>query len=66
MRKFVFTKSGEKYFKKLSSQDQKNCIEKLQFLKDSNTFEYNIKAVQILLPETHRLRAGNIRMFVRY
>ena len=65
MRTFIFSKSGEKYFQKLSSQDQKNCITKLQFFKESDTFDHNLKITQNLLPVTHRLRVGNIRMLVR-
>lgn len=64
MYKFIFTKSWEKEFLKLWSQDKDRVINKLKILTSNSNLNHNFKLLTDMLPATHRLRIWNIRVIL--
>ncbi|MDQ7009111.1 MAG: type II toxin-antitoxin system RelE/ParE family toxin [Candidatus Gracilibacteria bacterium] len=66
MYKFIFTKNGKKSFDKLENNYQDRVIKKLTSLKESEDIFVYLKKLENLLPATHRLRVGNIRIILEF
>jgi len=64
MYKFIFTKTWEKDFKKLSKLNQERIIKKLTELKNQENIFHYLKALSNFEPYTHRIRVWNIRILL--
>lgn len=62
IKQIEFTSSGEREFKKLSTQLQKRAIEKIElYIKSGNPLSF-AKPLVNLPPATHRFRVGKYRI----
>ncbi len=65
MYNFIFTKTWEKEFLKLSNLDRERIVNKLKYLKNNLDNSNNIKSLYDMKPATHRIRIWNIRLILQ-